>query len=458
MVKYITIGKFNKNYFFLLGSVLVKLIKLFIKGFKPGIKKFDRIYLFKRKPFFSRHPLFTEFLNYFSYALIGFVLEMIYYRNNNNKKLSNDKVDEGTESYNDSINNDVINKNNILDNIGEINDKKNIWKIFLAVLFCYLSKIIIDLLNNLRFVYVKFWPLEYIFLIIFSKKILNRNLYKHQKVSLLILIVVCTIITVGISFLPISIDDNSLKDQDLNIYKAMINIKHWRLILIVIILYLIAMILNSYSVIRFKWLIDIQYITITRIIIYLGITGFIISFALFFVFSFTSCGNSNEKNYLNKICQFNVTTELYFENYRELTKVEIDSNFYIDIFLALILYLIASFLNIFFNFMIIKNLDPFYLMPINAIYYIITEIIDYSVILREKKYINYKRHLKFALRIFNNLISIILSLIYFEIIELHFCALDRYLRRNILNREIQDKQILLLNKDEEEENESDGNQ
>ena len=36
--------------------------------------------------------------------------------------------------------------------------------------------------------------------------------------------------------------------------------------------------------------------------------------------------------------------------------------------------------------MIIKNLDPFYLIPIDSIYYIITEIIDYTFILSKNKY------------------------------------------------------------------------
>ena len=459
MVKCITIGKFNKNYFFLLGSVLVRLIKSFINGFKPGLKDFDRIYMFNHKPFFSRHPFFTQFLQYFSFALIGFILEMIYYRNNNNNKLSNDKEDESTENNNDAVDsNDDINKNIALDNIDEINDKKNFLKIFLAILFCFLAQIISDKLNNHRFVDIKFWPLEYIFLIIFSKKILNRILYKHQKFSLFILIVFCTIIVLGNSFLPVSIDDNSLGGQNSNIYESMINMKGWYMIPIVIILYLIAMILNSHSVIRFKWLIDIQYITITRIIMYIGIMGFIISFAFFFIFSHISCGDSIKEPDLNEICRFKESTTLYYENYRNLTKVEKDSNFYIDIFLALILYLIASFLNIFFNFMIIKNLDPFYLIPIDSIYYIITEIIDYTFILSKKGWASPKRHAKFGLRIINNGVSIILSLIFFEIIELHFCGLDHHLRRNILRREFIDKSSLLFSKDEEEDEENNDNQ
>ena len=460
MVKYITIGKFNKNYLFLLGSVLVRLLKNFISGYKPGLKKFDRIYMFNHKPFFSRHPFFKQFLKYFSFALIGFVLEMIYYRNNNDNKLTNDKKDEGTENNDDDIDsNDDINKNIVIDKIGENNDKKNFWKIILAILFCFIAQLICDSLNNLRFVYIKFWPLEYLFLIIFSKIILNRILYKHQKVSLSILIVFCTIIIIINSFMPMFIVDNT-SNQELNLYQVMIKISGF-LIPIVIILYLIAMALDSFSIVIFKWLIDFQYMTITRIIMYIGIIGFVVSFSLFFIASHIPCGDNDKENIingLNEICPFNDTINLYYESYRNLTNINKNSNFYIDIFLALILYLTASFLNIFFNFMIIKNLDPFYLIPIDSIYYIITEIIDYTFILSKRGWASPKRHAKFGLRIINNGVSIILSLIFFEIIELHFCGLDHHLRRNILRRESIDKSSLLFSKDEEEDEENNDNQ
>ena len=451
MAKYITLGKFNKNYFFLLGSILVRIFKLFINGFKPGLKDHGKIYLFNHEPFFVSHPLFKKMLQYFSLTLIGFILDIIYYRNNNNK-LSKDKSDE--ENDNNSF--DLV-TDNYINRIGEINDKRNIGRIFLVIFSCFLSQFICDVLNNNGFVWMKFWPLEYIFLIIFSKKILHRILYKHQKVSMIAIIICCSIIAIFISLLPITVEYKSKIIKDWNIYDLIIQIG-WYFIPIIIILYLIAMVMNSYSTISFKWLIDIQYITITRIIMYIGIIGFIFSFALFFIFSNIPCGENNEdnrNNNLNKICQLNDTTNLYYENYRYLSQVNKDANFYIDIFIVLILYLGASFLNIFFNFMIIKNLDPFYLVPIDSIYYAITDMIDYFIMIGiNKDRVSTKRHIKFAMRVLNNLLGTFLSLIFFEIIELHFCGLDQYLRRYILKREDLDKQILLHNMNEEEDEDS----
>ena len=457
MTKYITLGKFNKNYFFLLGAILIRTFKKFIKGFKPGLKDFGKIYLFNHEPFFVRHPLLKKILQYFSYALIGFILDKIYYRNNNNNiKLSNERTDETVD--NSTV--ELFNDNNT-DRIGEINDKKNIGKIFLVILFCFLSQFICDFLDNYKgIVSLKFWPLEYIFLIIFSKKILHRILYKHQKVSMITIIVFCSIIVIIISFLPVTIEYNNIKITDWNVYQILFEIG-WYLIPIIIILYLIAMVMDSYSKISFKWLIDIQYITITRIIMYIGILGFIFSVALFFILSNVPCGEYNDENIksnLNKICQLNDTINFYYDDYRKLSYIEKDTNFYIDIFIVLILYLGASFLNIFFNFMIIKNLDPFYLVPIDSIYYIVIEMIDYFITIGIRKgNVSIKRHVKFAIRLLNNGVGVFLALIFFEIIELHFCGLDHHLRRSIVNRQDLDKQCLLYNNDEADEESKESN-
>ena len=109
---------------------------------------------------------------------------MIY--NKKTKKVSNDKEEDVTENDLEEFIND-----NAIERVSEINDKKNFWKIFLVFTLYFVSQIIVSSLNELGVNNIKFWPLEYIFLIIFSKKILNRIMYIHQKVSLSVLIVKC---------------------------------------------------------------------------------------------------------------------------------------------------------------------------------------------------------------------------------------------------------------------------
>ena len=103
--------------------------------------------------------------------------------------------------------------------------------------------------------------------------------------------------------------------------------------------------------------------------------------------------------------------------------------------------MVCCFLNIFFELLIIKHLDPFYLISIDSAFFLFTEVIDYSITFSQT---NKYRDAKFAFVILCDGISIILCSIHLEIIELHFCGLDQYLRRYITKREIQDKSFIVL--------------
>jgi hypothetical protein len=63
--------------------------------------------------------------------------------------------------------------------------------------------------------------------------------------------------------------------------------------------------------------------------------------------------------------------------------------------------------------------------------------------------------LKFSCQFCSNTIAVFLCSIYLEINELHFCSLDRYLKRFIIER-VQEEKIVLL-KDLSEENSSENN-
>ena len=63
--------------------------------------------------------------------------------------------------------------------------------------------------DNIGFNRVKYWPFEFIFLYIFSKKILKKIFYTHQILSVSILILICTTISLINSFIPQSNEDCS---------------------------------------------------------------------------------------------------------------------------------------------------------------------------------------------------------------------------------------------------------
>ena len=154
-------------------------------------------------------------------------------------------------------------------------NKSNDWKYFLRIFFVYslyyFSKIAMSSLDNIGYNRVKYWPLEFIFLYLFSKKIMNKIFYSHQILSLSTLMFICTTIYLLNSFIPQSNKDcSSLSGEEseeckilsVNIYKDIISKLGGHFIPIIILIYLAAMISNAYSSITSKWLMDIKYITL----------------------------------------------------------------------------------------------------------------------------------------------------------------------------------------------------
>jgi len=456
MLEYISLGQFNKYYFFIFGSIAVKFIITFISGFSPCLTPNNSIYLFGFKPFFFSHPLFTYCIQYFSMILGGIILNLIYKHLN---KPSNDDIVKKQEEQQikpfEFFVSDGIGVG-IIEQISqkrekeekEINDKKYYKRIILIFSIYFFSQIANTSLNNLGFNRVKLWPFESIFIFFFAKKILHKIMYNHQKVSMIAMVSFCTTVYIINSFIPHDNKDCSLLSGDekkecqiLNdtIYNDISNKLGWYFIPIIMILFMLSMLGNAFSTVSTKWLMDIKYITIPRIIIYIGIVGFIFSLIVLFIFSYIPCDKENEL--ISYICQFENEGEYFYDSYKIFNQVSIDSKFFIEIFLIFPVFILVSFLNILFELLIIIHLDPLYLIPIDCVLYLILEIIDYCL---TYSITNKYRDAKFACQIISNGMSDILCGIYLEIIELHFCGLDKFLRRYIIKREIEDKNKILL--------------
>ena len=219
---------------------------------------------------------------------------------------------------------------------------------------------------------------------------------------------------------------------------------------IIILLYLAAMASNAYSSISSKWLMDFKYININRILIYLGAIGLFYSLALLMIFSHLPC--SEEKNIISYVCKLEYQGHLFYDNYNTFKAIDINSNFYIDILVLIPLFMISSFLIIFFELLIIRDLDPFYLIPIDCVYFLIYEIVDFCITFPIR---DLYRNLKFTCQICSNVISVTFCTIYLEIIELHFYSLDIHLRRNIIEREqLERKFSLEMNNQIEDDNDN----
>ena len=106
---------------------------------------------------------------------------------------------------------------------------------------------------------------------------------------------------------------------------------------------------NAYASVRNKWFMDEKYISIYKIISFIGIIGFIFSLIILVIILFISC----PKNEMKYICHFNYNGNIYYENFRSLKDIKIDSNVFLEIFILIPLYLISSFFSVCFDLLII---------------------------------------------------------------------------------------------------------
>lgn len=435
MEKYITIGQFNKNYLFIIGSISVRFIITFISGFTPYLTPNESFYLLGFKSNFFSHPFITNCFQYLSIGLGGYIFELIF--NEKNKNSEQETVYDNRITRRSKL---------IYYNIDKKNYKIYLKKVFLVYFIYYFAKVSMNSLDNLGFNRVKFWPLEFIFLYFFSKKILGKNVYKHQFVSLSIIIIFCTSIYFINSFIPKTNKDCQLLEGEqrneclilsVNIYHEIIDKIGWCFVPIIILIYFLAMVSNAYSSIRNKWFMDFKYISIYKILLYLGIIGFSFSIILLAISTFIPCHNSN---FIKYVCQIPYEGSTYYDTLKSLKYININKQFFLDIFFITPLFLLSSFLNAFFELLIIKNLDPFYLIPIDCAYFLIYEIIDYCITYPKT---NSFRNAKFLIQVISNSVSVFICCIYLEIFELHFCGLDKYTRKSILEREEKERKSIV---------------
>ena len=433
MGRFISIGKFDNYYFLILGSILVKLFITFITGFYPTLKPNNPLFLLGFNPKILSHPLIKNSFQYFGIGFGGFILEIIFNKKNKETEKKLLVLNDSNRSSNNGINSRTISAL-IYNDIFSKNKKVYLRKIFFVFLSFYFSRISISSLDSLGFHQVKYWTLEFIALYFFSQKFLNIKIYNHQKISLLIILIFTTLIYFINSFIPES--DEKCKEGDdechflnSNVYQEIIDKLFWYFIPIIILIYLTAMILDAYSLVRNKWFMDIKYITIYKILSYIGIIGFVFTLILLFILSFISC--SKGKIFIEYICKIDYENNLYYDNFRFLKNISIKKNFYLELFLLIPLFMASNFISVFLDLSIIKHFDPFYLIPIDTCYFIIYETIDYFLSLSKANYLN---NIRFILAIISDLIGIICCCVYLEIIELHFCNLDENIKRIIIDR------------------------
>ena len=269
------------------------------------------------------------------------------------------------------------------------------------------------------------------------KKNFVFDIYNFKKVAIIIITIPTMILLIISSILPTT-EQNSPQDKskDKSVYENIEKIIENKIfsiciITIIIIIYISRNFGLSYNEVKTKVLMDLRYISRYKIIFYVGICGVIIIIIFLIIISFIKCSESMEN--FCKVKNPNNTTELYIDNplfyFQDMSSL--GKKIYLEI-LVIIFFLFLNFFEYYFEISIIYHFDPNYIMVRDSIYNLVIRI--GFIILNVKDYEEYISLPQFIILEIAEIISLIGFSIYLEIIELRFCELDIYLKRNISQR------------------------
>ena len=292
MTFYISFGKYNKNYKYILLGALFAFLTNIIFGYIYN-DNFDSFLIIDSD---IEKKLSHHIIYHFIFRFLGILLiSLIKY---NNGKLCSKKIFKISllePEYSESA------------PIEEENLDFPSFNLFIVITILVLHNIFEEIYYKSNLKVLDFWMLELPLISILNSKISQETIYRHHKLAIYINIFFCTIYK--IISLIIYMGNTSNKK---NVYYKINRNKYF--IPIGIIFYLLIMAPRAYALCQLKYLMDSKYVSHYKILIIYGIVGTVISIIIGAVSSFIPCSNSSIEM---KIC--NILNEnnqsYYFESF-----------------------------------------------------------------------------------------------------------------------------------------------
>ena len=364
MFSLISCGIINKNIIYILIGGMGKILAQLIYKVDNEIKN---------------HPFYLGIASGLGMSLS--LIPFIFVKKKSRNVILNEQKDK---SYNKDTNS-ISSKNN---------NKKNQYKrkiTFQKYLLIFISAILDFSQKLLSFVFIdnidyNFWIFDMIFLSLFSFCILKTRLYKHQYLTLGIMIIL------GIAFNII----NLYNVADKNRYKNVL------LVLLIEIIFSLCTVIN-------KYLMEYRFCLPYEISFYQGIISLIINIILLSIFTNIEIDNINYQN-----IEYN--GKKYLDNfYQYIEQIKL---------IRILVFIVTMICRLTFNLFSIITVKYYTPSHIALILLIgeIAFIFDNGV------------NLKLYIKMIIILILTFSLLIFTEIIELNFCGLQKYTRKNIAER------------------------
>ena len=449
MGQYITLGNFNRHHLYILFGIIALILKDIIYGYNYNDSFETPISDGAKENFFK----FNLIKHIYCYLITIIFSGILYkYKNKNNKlapdlshiiplKLIVSPTLTDSESDRSSDTSYFIVKNE------KINSYSKIFFCFIIFLWI-LDEHLIELFSVLKD--LDFWMIEIIISSYFNWKMFKIKAYLHQK---LIIILNLTPIILKIISIVLSFKDKYNTDGDYYEYKypegnkepklKNLYVRFKFLIPVGILIYLILITLRAYIYSNLKIFIDKKNIDAFKLLLIYGSFGTIISIITCLIATFKDCGEITiEKNIYDYICTIqDNNNKTYFDSfivyYDSFEGNNILSEIFKNIFATL-----SFCAQKFFSIKIIEYFTPTHLIFSFPVYFFIQKIVlIITTVIKEQSFFS-ENHInlieyKFTLDISGDILSIIGFLVYLEIIELNFCDLDYNIKRNIMERAIE---------------------
>ena len=414
MGKFISLGEYDKQYKYIWIYLVIRFFTRFIFDYKLVFEqiKLDILEI--------PHGTFIDLqFEFFGFFIISLILKAI-------KTLCKKK----------RINKSIIQEKYLIFNEIDISTKYGIDK---EDYFLYVNIFLVVIMELLWGVFLTFqteildyWMFEMLFFEILNSKFLNTKIYKHHIISLIFILFSCSLINTISIILSFSYDTDDVK---------IIDNRNW-LIPFEVIISLLLHLFQAYLFCNEKYYLEKRIISISDYMLCYGIFGIITSFICIIISTFFPCGDNSLPELSKFICNYqddneNYHLDSYIIYFKELAKEYLG----LKIFLILI-YITLIYSSSFYCYVIFKKLNPIYHICMYRLNFLIIDIL---------KFINDLANDTIeGIIITKNILDILIllfyllgAIVYLEFIELNFCGLNFYLKKNIKERALSDTRISL---------------
>lgn len=423
--KFIGFGSCSKYYLYILFAIILKGLDDNYFSF-TSISPETKTGIFTFTPVLANHIIIQNFYKYVSFIIGGLIFGFILKKNlkSKNKKSTED-------------NPIIVNMPKLLYNKNKSPFKTPLLEICFISFIYALHNELLDILYLFNIINLYFWTIQIIFIFFFMNRYFMIKFYNFQKCSLYSMIVIVSILLIISSFLPVSIIDTSNdgkeKESAYDIIKLLTGSYLYNICLVIIINFLSGVM--SYARVKVKVFVDYKYVSPYLVIIFIGIFGILLTIIELIITSSFKCHNDikhfcmvessgNNNKYIDNI-------KIYFSSLKERKEKIVNWEFYVEIIIIQPIFLIINFFELVCEFLVIIRLNPIFVLIQNNFNYAINNVL-FLIFNSNYNFEEYLTLTQFFISESAEIIAIICYMIYLQIIELRFCGLDKYLKKNLI--------------------------